>query len=170
MKKKLLLDGIRTMAKKATKRHLECPCVNLDCRDILLRIPKDQVCCPLPNTKPFRQFFNCDAVSCELVQASETLLFKFWHKTGKVFTRSLRVIVAFGKPFSNQGIVNGLTRNWWNHVLLGVERREWWVIHGGLSVPEDISKMTCRWITWDYLSQYIQQVPSPSGSKRLAQI
>jgi hypothetical protein len=144
--KKLLLEGIPTMTDNASERHLGCPHMNSNCRDVLLCIPEDQVRCPLPNTNPFRQFFNCDMVSCELVQASEALLVKFRHKTGKVFTSTLRVIITLGKPFRNQGIVEGLnwwTRSrchWWNCVLLGVERRELWVIHGGLSIPE-------RWVT-----------------------
>jgi len=32
-----------------------------------------------------------------------------------------------------------------------------------------ISKMTSHWICWDQLSQQIQPVPNPSGSRRLAQ-
>ena len=82
--------------------------MNLNCCDILLHIPKDQVCCPLPDTKLFRQFFNCDMVFCKLVQVLETFLVKFWHKTGEIFTRTLRVIVILGKLLGNQGIANGL--------------------------------------------------------------
>ena len=38
-----------------------------------------------------------------------------------------------------------------------------------LLFPQYISKMTSHWICWDQLSQQIQPVPSPSGSRRLAQ-
>ena len=84
----------------------------MDCSYVLLSIPKNQVCCPFSNTKPIREFFDCDAVSGKLVQASKAFLVKFWHKAAKIFTRALRVIVAKSEPFSNYRIVDRL--HLWN--------------------------------------------------------